>query len=156
MRGIEHGPGEVEEAGVVQAVQDLLVEPAPDAGPGPDQEPAVGRRLRYPEARRQRPPGAPTDQDIDDRCEQRLIRRVLRPAALDPEAVSGVATIMNNLAVQGITTLCVTHEMRFARHIADRIVFMDQGRIMEITPPEQFFTNPQTTRARNFLNQMIG
>ncbi|GBQ49764.1 amino acid ABC transporter ATP-binding protein [Komagataeibacter sucrofermentans] len=77
-------------------------------------------------------------------------------AALDPEAVSGVATIMNTLAVQGITTLCVTHEMRFARHIADRIVFMDQGRIMEITPPEQFFTNPQTTRARDFLNQMIG
>ena len=77
-------------------------------------------------------------------------------AALDPEAVSGVATIMNDLAAQGITTLCVTHEMRFARHVADRIVFMDQGQIMEITPPEQFFTNPQTQRARDFLNQMIG
>ncbi|MGY6768477.1 amino acid ABC transporter ATP-binding protein [Komagataeibacter xylinus] len=77
-------------------------------------------------------------------------------AALDPEAVSGVATIMNDLAAQGITMLCVTHEMRFARHIADRIVFMDQGRIMEITPSEQFFTNPQTKRAREFLNQMIG
>lgn len=59
-------------------------------------------------------------------------------AALDPEAVSGVATIMNNLAVQGITTLCVTHEMRFARHIADRIVFMDQGRIMKSRPPNSF------------------
>ncbi|AQU87557.1 glutamine ABC transporter ATP-binding protein [Komagataeibacter nataicola] len=76
-------------------------------------------------------------------------------AALDPEAVSGVATIMNDLAAQGITILCVTHEMRFARHIADRIVFMDQGRIMEITPPGQFFTNPQTRRAQDFLNQMI-
>lgn len=76
-------------------------------------------------------------------------------AALDPEAISGVVSIMNDLAVQGITTLCVTHEMGFARHIADRIIFMDQGCILEITPPDAFFTNPRTERARAFLDQMI-
>ncbi|GCE83983.1 amino acid ABC transporter ATP-binding protein [Komagataeibacter diospyri] len=76
-------------------------------------------------------------------------------AALDPEAISGVVAIMNDLAQQGITTLCVTHEMGFARHIADRIIFMDKGRILEITPPAEFFTNPKTQRARDFLDQMI-
>ena len=76
-------------------------------------------------------------------------------AALDPEAISGVVSIMNDLAAQGITTLCVTHEMGFARHIADRIIFMDQGCILEITPPDEFFTKPRTERARAFLDQMI-
>ncbi|GAN59232.1 arginine ABC transporter ATP-binding protein [Acetobacter cibinongensis] len=76
-------------------------------------------------------------------------------AALDPEAITGVVSIMDTLAEQGITTLCVTHEMAFSRRIADKIIFMDQGRILEITPPEQFFTTPQTERANNFLNQMI-
>lgn len=76
-------------------------------------------------------------------------------AALDPEAITGVVSIMNTLAEQGITTLCVTHEMAFSRHIADKIIFMDRGRILEITPPEEFFTTPQTERAQNFLNQMI-
>ncbi len=56
--GVQDRSGKVEEAGVVEAVQDLLVQPAPDSGPRSEQEPAVGRRLRYPEARRQRPPGA--------------------------------------------------------------------------------------------------
>ncbi|MCE2565273.1 amino acid ABC transporter ATP-binding protein [Komagataeibacter sp. FNDCF1] len=76
-------------------------------------------------------------------------------AALDPEAISGVVAIINNLAREGITTVCVTHEMGFARHIADRIIFMDQGRVLEMTPPAQFFTNPTTQRARDFLDQMI-
>ncbi|MCE2575216.1 amino acid ABC transporter ATP-binding protein [Komagataeibacter sp. FNDCR2] len=76
-------------------------------------------------------------------------------AALDPEAISGVVSIVNDLAQRGITTLCVTHEMGFARHIADRIIFMDQGCILEITPPDEFFTNPKTERARAFLDQMI-
>ncbi|GAB6966749.1 amino acid ABC transporter ATP-binding protein [Komagataeibacter kakiaceti JCM 25156] len=76
-------------------------------------------------------------------------------AALDPEAISGVVGIMNDLARRGITTLCVTHEMGFARHIADRIIFMDKGCILEITPPDEFFTNPKTERARAFLDQMI-
>ena len=76
-------------------------------------------------------------------------------AALDPEAISGVVEIMNDLAAQGITTLCVTHEMGFARHIADWIIFMDKGRILEMSRPAQFFTNPKTRRARDFLDQMI-
>lgn len=76
-------------------------------------------------------------------------------AALDPEAISGVVLIINDLAAQGITTVCVTHEMGFARRIADRIVFMDKGRVQEITPPEEFFTAPRSARARAFLNEMI-
>ncbi|OUJ15973.1 amino acid ABC transporter ATP-binding protein [Acetobacter sp. DsW_063] len=76
-------------------------------------------------------------------------------AALDPEAISGVVLIINDLAAQGITTVCVTHEMGFARRISDRIVFMDKGRVQEITPPEEFFTAPRSARARAFLNEMI-
>lgn len=76
-------------------------------------------------------------------------------AALDPEAIVGVVSIIDELAEQGITTVCVTHEMAFSRRIADHIIFMDQGKILEITPPEAFFTAPQTDRAQNFLNQML-
>ncbi|GBQ98138.1 MULTISPECIES: amino acid ABC transporter ATP-binding protein [Gluconacetobacter] len=76
-------------------------------------------------------------------------------AALDPESISGIVGIMRDLTEQGITTVCVTHEMGFARHIADRIVFMDRGAVLEITPPEEFFTAPRTERARTFLAQMI-
>ncbi|GBR08255.1 amino acid ABC transporter ATP-binding protein [Acetobacter oeni] len=76
-------------------------------------------------------------------------------AALDPEAISGIVSIMDDLAAQEITTVCVTHEMGFARRIADRIVFMDRGAILEVAPPEDFFTSPKTDRARNFLDRMI-
>ncbi|NHN92905.1 amino acid ABC transporter ATP-binding protein [Acetobacter sicerae] len=76
-------------------------------------------------------------------------------AALDPEAISGVVAIMEDLAAQQITTICVTHEMGFARRIADRIVFMDKGSILEVAPPQEFFTAPRTERARAFLDQMI-
>ncbi|GAN70447.1 arginine ABC transporter ATP-binding protein [Acetobacter syzygii] len=76
-------------------------------------------------------------------------------AALDPEAIVGVVSIMDELSEQGITTVCVTHEMAFSRRIADRIIFMDQGKIVEITPPEIFFTSPKSDRAQNFLNQML-
>lgn len=76
-------------------------------------------------------------------------------AALDPEAISGVVAIMEDLAAQQITTICVTHEMGFARRIADRIVFMDKGSILEVAPPQEFFTAPHTERARAFLDQMI-
>lgn len=89
--GVEDGSGEVEQAGVVEAVQDLLVQPAPDTGPGPDQEPAVGRGLRYAEARWHGSPGAAGDQYVDDRGEQRLIRRVLRSAALWPPLDGGIS-----------------------------------------------------------------
>ncbi|ACI52434.1 ABC transporter related [Gluconacetobacter diazotrophicus PA1 5] len=76
-------------------------------------------------------------------------------AALDPEAVSGVVDIIDGLAADAITTLCVTHDMGFARRIADRILFMDRGRILEDAPPETFFTQPRTDRAREFLSQML-
>lgn len=76
-------------------------------------------------------------------------------AALDPEAIKGVISIINALAERRITTICVTHEMGFARHIADRVVFMDKGVVLEASPPEEFFTAPDTARARQFLDQMI-
>lgn len=72
-------------------------------------------------------------------------------AALDPEMVREVLEVMLELAQQGMTMVIVTHEMQFARAIADRIVFIDNGVIAEQAPPEQFFTNPQTQRAKEFL-----
>ena len=76
-------------------------------------------------------------------------------AALDPEAISGIVAIVDDLAADGITTICVTHEMGFARRIADRVVFMDRGASLEIAPPERFFQSPDSERARAFLSQMI-
>ncbi|SFT55755.1 amino acid ABC transporter ATP-binding protein [Mesorhizobium sp. YR577] len=76
-------------------------------------------------------------------------------SALDPEMVKEVLETMKGLANDGMTMLCVTHEMGFAREVADRVVFMDKGRIMEQAEPEQFFTTPQTDRARYFLDQII-
>jgi len=76
-------------------------------------------------------------------------------SALDPEMVKEVLDTMKRLAEDGITMLCVTHEMGFAREVADRVVFMDKGRIIEQAPPEQFFTAPQTERAKYFLDQII-
>lgn len=73
-------------------------------------------------------------------------------AALDPEIVREVLDVMLNLANEGRTMLIVTHEMAFARAVADRIVFMDKGEIVEISKPEDFFTNPKTDRAKKFLN----
>jgi polar amino acid transport system ATP-binding protein len=73
-------------------------------------------------------------------------------AALDPEMVREVLDVVLELAQQGMTMLIVTHEMSFARKVADRIVFMDQGHIIEEASPEGFFEHPKTERARNFLN----
>ena len=73
-------------------------------------------------------------------------------AALDPEIVREVLDVMLNLAKEGQTMLIVTHEMGFARAVADRIVFMDEGRIVEINEPEAFFTAPKSERAKKFLN----
>jgi polar amino acid transport system ATP-binding protein len=73
-------------------------------------------------------------------------------ASLDPEMVREVLDVVLELAGEGMTMLIVTHEMSFARAIADRIIFIDAGRIAEQTTPEQFFTAPQTERARQFLN----
>ena len=74
-------------------------------------------------------------------------------AALDPEMVKEVLQVIQGLAHEGMTLLIVTHEMAFARAVADRIVFMDAGRILEQNPPEIFFTNPQTARAQQFLEK---
>ncbi|WP_372800245.1 amino acid ABC transporter ATP-binding protein [Paracoccus seriniphilus] len=76
-------------------------------------------------------------------------------SALDPEMVSEVLDVMIELASEGITMVCVTHEMGFARKVADRVVFMDGGEIIESAPPEQFFQNPQSGRARDFLEQVL-
>ena len=73
-------------------------------------------------------------------------------AALDPEIVREVLDVMLNLAKEGQTMLIVTHEMGFARAVADRIVFMDDGHIVEINEPEAFFTAPKSERAKKFLN----
>ncbi|WP_275592575.1 amino acid ABC transporter ATP-binding protein [Aquamicrobium sp. NLF2-7] len=75
-------------------------------------------------------------------------------SALDPEMVGEVLDVMVELARDGITMVCVTHEMAFARKVADSIVFMDQGQIVEVAPPEQFFTSAASPRARAFLSQL--
>ncbi|GBQ11465.1 amino acid ABC transporter ATP-binding protein [Swaminathania salitolerans] len=76
-------------------------------------------------------------------------------AALDPEAIKDVIGIIDTLAERGITIICVTHEMGFARHIADRVLFMDRGCLIETAPPDRFFTAPGTERAKQFLAQLI-
>ena len=77
-------------------------------------------------------------------------------SALDPEMVQEVLDVMVNLAEQGITMLCVTHEMGFARAVADRVIFMDQGQIVEQAPPAVFFDQPQHPRTQAFLAKVIG
>ena len=76
-------------------------------------------------------------------------------SALDPEMVKEVLDTMVSLANDGMTMLCVTHEMGFAREVADRIVFMDEGQIVEMNEPEQFFKNPQHQRTKLFLSQIL-
>ena len=76
-------------------------------------------------------------------------------SALDPEMVKEVLDTMVSLAEEGMTMLCVTHEMGFARQVADRVIFMDQGQIVEQNAPEPFFANPQNERTRLFLSQIL-
>jgi polar amino acid transport system ATP-binding protein/general L-amino acid transport system ATP-binding protein len=76
-------------------------------------------------------------------------------SALDPEMVSEVLDVMVELAESGMTMLVVTHEMGFARRVADRVIFMDKGEIVEIAPPERFFTAPQSPRTQKFLGQIL-
>jgi ABC-type polar amino acid transport system ATPase subunit len=76
-------------------------------------------------------------------------------SALDPEMVKEVLDTMIGLAEDGMTMLCVTHEMGFARSVADRIVFMDRGEIVEEAQPDDFFRNPRHERARDFLGQIL-
>ncbi len=76
-------------------------------------------------------------------------------SALDPETIEGVLDLMGSLAQEGMTMAVVTHEMAFARKVGNRILFMDEGKIVEERTPEQFFTNPETERARRFLDQIL-
>ena len=76
-------------------------------------------------------------------------------SALDPEMVSEVLDTMTDLARSGMTMLCVTHEMGFARAVADQVVFMDSGEIVERNEPNEFFTNPQSKRTQQFLSQIL-
>jgi len=76
-------------------------------------------------------------------------------SALDPEMVKEVLDVMINLAESGMTMLCVTHEMGFAKSVADRVIFMDQGEIVEQAPPEEFFSNPKSDRTKLFLSQIL-
>ena len=76
-------------------------------------------------------------------------------SALDPEMIKEVLDVMVQLASEGTTMIVVSHEMGFARSAAQRVVFMDGGRILEVAPPEQFFAAPQTERARDFLSKIL-
>lgn len=76
-------------------------------------------------------------------------------SALDPEMINEVLDVMVNLADTGMTMVCVTHEMGFARKVADTMVFMDQGEIVESAPPDKFFTQPETERCKAFLKQIL-
>ncbi|TKA98029.1 amino acid ABC transporter ATP-binding protein [Cereibacter changlensis] len=76
-------------------------------------------------------------------------------SALDPEMVKEVLDVMTDLARDGMTMLCVTHEMGFAQAVADRVIFMDHGRIIEEAAPRDFFQTPQTRRAQEFLAQLL-
>ncbi len=77
-------------------------------------------------------------------------------SALDPEMISEVLDTMIQLAEEGMTMICVTHEMGFARKVANRVVFMDAGQIVEENEPEEFFNNPQSERTQLFLSQILG
>jgi ABC-type polar amino acid transport system ATPase subunit len=77
-------------------------------------------------------------------------------SALDPEMIQEVLSVMEGLARDGMTMICVTHEMGFARRVADRVVFMDQGQIVEENTPHEFFSHPQSERSRDFLSKILG
>jgi general L-amino acid transport system ATP-binding protein len=76
-------------------------------------------------------------------------------SALDPEMINEVLDVMIELAGQGITMLCVTHEMGFAKSVADRVIFMDQGQIVEQNTPAEFFNHPKTDRTKDFLSKIL-
>jgi polar amino acid transport system ATP-binding protein len=76
-------------------------------------------------------------------------------SALDPELVGEVLQVMKQLAQEGMTMVVVTHEMGFAREVADRVVFMGDGKILEEAPPNEFFVNPQNNKAKQFLNSIL-
>ena len=77
-------------------------------------------------------------------------------SALDPEMITEVLEVMIELAGQGMTMICVTHEMGFAKAVANRVIFMDQGQIVEESPPEEFFNRPKSERTKDFLSKILG
>jgi polar amino acid transport system ATP-binding protein len=76
-------------------------------------------------------------------------------SALDPEMINEVLDVMKALALEGMTMIVVTHEMGFAREVAHRVIFMDEGRLVEENTPTLFFTQPQTDRAKSFLSKIL-
>jgi ABC-type polar amino acid transport system ATPase subunit len=76
-------------------------------------------------------------------------------SALDPEMIGEVLDVMVDLAKEGMTMIVVTHEMGFAREVAKRVVFMDDGQIVEVAPPEEFFTKPKSERSKIFLDAIL-
>ena len=76
-------------------------------------------------------------------------------SALDPEMIKEVLDVMIELARQGMTMICVTHEMGFARSVADRVIFMDEGQIVEQNTPAEFFSHPKSERTRDFLSKIL-
>ncbi len=76
-------------------------------------------------------------------------------SALDPEMIKEVLEVMTELAVSGMTMICVTHETGFARNVADKMVFMDDGEIVEVADPDKFFTNPDSQRCQEFLDKIL-
>ncbi len=76
-------------------------------------------------------------------------------SALDPEMINEVLDVMKSLAREGMTMVCVTHEMGFAREVADRVIFMDDGNLVEQNSPEEFFRNPQNRRTQDFLSKIL-
>ena len=76
-------------------------------------------------------------------------------SALDPEMINEVLDVMRNLAREGMTMIVVTHEMGFAREVANEVVFMDSGTIVETNSPEEFFNNPENERTRLFLSKIL-
>tara|TARA_B100000683_G_scaffold267481_1_gene301237 strand:+ start:415 stop:870 length:456 start_codon:yes stop_codon:yes gene_type:complete len=76
-------------------------------------------------------------------------------SALDPEMINEVLDVMKSLAREGMTMICVTHEMGFAREVADRVIFMDGGYLIEENTPEEFFNNPKSERTQDFLSKIL-
>ena len=102
------------------------------------------------------PAAAGGDRPLACACGRRSCSSTSRPSALDPEMIKEVLDTMIELAEEGMTMICVTHEMGFAQAVANRVIFMDQGQIVEQNAPKEFFNNPQSERTKLFLSQILG
>ena len=125
-----------------------------DALPAQGQDPRAGGEVSRPALRR--PAAARGDRPLACACGRRSCSSTSRPRALDPEMIKEVLDTMIELAEEGMTMICVTHEMGFAQAVANRVIFMDQGQIVEQNSPKEFFNNPQSERTKLFLSQILG